>query len=275
MTGQSYQVNAVQCPNCGASLGDAKSGDTVSCNYCGATLQVSEGASGNPVAKLVSIADSTAFVAKTEALKRVQAQYEAIEDVILEFQNFSSWKDLKFDIKRWFKGVNINEPIYNWSTKQRYFKYVRDARERVESCERELEEKKKIPLVGLGSGSCLFFLIIWFLLLSRAFFTDIFPLTLSEFFYFLLLAVGPLILWYVLVLRVEVPSGKRARIAWAESHLAEAQQELAKLEVEWDECERGFLQWRKYMDELEAKRDHLKRRADELEADMDKLMGRL
>jgi ribosomal protein S27AE len=276
MTGQSYQVNAVQCPNCGASVGDAKSGDTISCNYCGVTLQVSEGASGQTIAKLVSIADSTSFVAKTEALKRVRAHYEAIEDVIIEFQNFSSWKDVKFEINRWFIGIDQSEPIYIWSTKQRYMENLSDARGRVKSCKRVLAKNKEGSVVSEGLQCCLVFLITWSILgiaalISEALYRDIYA-TLRTF----LLIFVPLSIWYILVIRLRLfRSVKKDMVAKAETELATAKQELDRLEGQRDTYERGYSNWQKYMAELEAKRDHLTRRADELEADMDKLVGRL
>ncbi|MGC9359490.1 MAG: hypothetical protein ACP5G7_03825, partial [Anaerolineae bacterium] len=63
----------------------ASPGEIVTCSYCGATLEVAAGASGHPIAKLATIETSTVYLARTEALKRLQTQLaakdEALEDL--------------------------------------------------------------------------------------------------------------------------------------------------------------------------------------------------
>jgi len=67
-------IRVVQCPKCGSPIEGASPGEIVTCSYCGATLQVSAGASGHPIARLATIETSTVYLARTEALKRLQGQ---------------------------------------------------------------------------------------------------------------------------------------------------------------------------------------------------------
>ena len=76
-------IRVVQCPKCGSPVQGVSAGDIATCSYCGATLQVSAGASGHPVAKLANIEASTSYLARTEALKRVREQL-ARKDAELE-----------------------------------------------------------------------------------------------------------------------------------------------------------------------------------------------
>jgi uncharacterized Zn finger protein (UPF0148 family) len=72
-------IRVVQCPKCGSPVQGVSTGDIATCSYCGATLQVSAGASGHPVAKLAAIETSTVYLARTEQLKRVREQLGAQE----------------------------------------------------------------------------------------------------------------------------------------------------------------------------------------------------
>ena len=75
-------IRVVQCPKCGSPVQGVSAGDIASCSYCGATLQVSAGASGHPVAKLANIEASTSYLARTEALKRLQRQLQERDEAL-------------------------------------------------------------------------------------------------------------------------------------------------------------------------------------------------
>jgi len=75
-------IRVVQCPKCGSPIEGASPGEIVTCSYCGATLQVSAGASGHPIARLATIETSTVYLARTEALKRLQGQLTAQEEAL-------------------------------------------------------------------------------------------------------------------------------------------------------------------------------------------------
>jgi len=75
-------IRVVQCPKCGSPVEGASPGEIV----CGATLQVSAGASGHPIARLATIETSTVYLARTEALKRLQTQLAAKDEALEELR---------------------------------------------------------------------------------------------------------------------------------------------------------------------------------------------
>ncbi len=78
MSSSEPPIRVVQCPKCGSPVPGVSAGAIASCSYCGATLQVSAGASGHPIAKLAAIETSTVYLARTEQLKRVREQRAGI-----------------------------------------------------------------------------------------------------------------------------------------------------------------------------------------------------
>jgi len=76
-------IRVVQCPKCGSPVEGVSAGDIASCSYCSATLQVSAGASGHPIAKLANIEASTSYLARTEALKRLREQLDVRDRLLL------------------------------------------------------------------------------------------------------------------------------------------------------------------------------------------------
>ena len=82
MSSSEPPIRVVQCPKCGSPVQGVSAGDIASCSYCGATLQVSAGASGHPVAKLANIEASTSYLARTEALKRLRGQLAAHDEAL-------------------------------------------------------------------------------------------------------------------------------------------------------------------------------------------------
>ena len=81
-------VRVLQCPQCGGQIAPTETGDVVSCGHCGAVLRLTVGASGNLLAKKVaSIDNSTAFLARTEAIKQCKAKLVEVEGLIAQLRN--------------------------------------------------------------------------------------------------------------------------------------------------------------------------------------------
>lgn len=74
MSDQQPLLRVVQCPKCGSSVNAVRPGTITTCGYCGSSLEVVVGASGNPIARLASIEASTTYLARAEQLRRVQEQ---------------------------------------------------------------------------------------------------------------------------------------------------------------------------------------------------------
>jgi chromosome segregation ATPase len=93
MSSSEPPIRVVQCPKCGSPVQGVSAGDIATCNYCGATLQVSAGASGHPVARLANIEASTSYLARTEALKRLRDQLDAGDRLLLPLKARRFQKD--------------------------------------------------------------------------------------------------------------------------------------------------------------------------------------
>jgi Zn finger protein HypA/HybF involved in hydrogenase expression len=81
------KAQPMQCPNCGATLPHVNISDVIICDYCGAKLQISQGASGFPFAKLLTIEADASYLAKDRAcehlkdeLLRLQGEKAQIEE---------------------------------------------------------------------------------------------------------------------------------------------------------------------------------------------------
>jgi hypothetical protein len=74
MPPKSSPIRVVQCPKCGSPVEGVAAGDIASCSYCSATLQVSAGASGHPVARLVNTETRAAWLGRSETLDRLQEE---------------------------------------------------------------------------------------------------------------------------------------------------------------------------------------------------------
>lgn len=100
MTGDNQPVRVLQCPKCGAGVEAGGEGDVISCGYCGASLQVATGASGNLIARMSSIDASTAFVARTKERSRLVVQVGWID------KELEGFRDYKSPLHEWRKSVN-------------------------------------------------------------------------------------------------------------------------------------------------------------------------
>jgi hypothetical protein len=81
-------VQVVQCPKCGSPVDANAAGRVVTCGFCGASLQLTAGISGYPIAALASIDTSTLYLAKTEALKALRLELEQKQDAIRRLQEY-------------------------------------------------------------------------------------------------------------------------------------------------------------------------------------------
>ena len=74
------KAQAIQCSQCGAPLQATDIGKLVTCGSCGSILQIHEGDSGFPIARLVEIKKDTEFLAKRHAAERLTEKLTQLED---------------------------------------------------------------------------------------------------------------------------------------------------------------------------------------------------
>jgi len=79
MSSNTSPIRVVQCPKCGSPVQGVSAGDIATCSYCGATLQVSAGVSGHPIAKLAATQASAAYLARSAELKRLREQLQGLD----------------------------------------------------------------------------------------------------------------------------------------------------------------------------------------------------
>jgi hypothetical protein len=100
-------VRLLQCPACGSALEAGPVGGTMACGYCGARLEVTQGVSGAPLAKLAEIKIDTSYLAKERAYERlagncaeIEGKYEALradrEARLRQSANSELWIKLAF-----------------------------------------------------------------------------------------------------------------------------------------------------------------------------------
>ena len=107
-------VRLLQCPACGSALEAGPVGGTMACGYCGARLEVTQGVSGAPLAKLAEIKIDTSYLAKERAYERlagncaeIEGKYEALradrEARLRQSANSELWIKLAFS-SLWPRG---------------------------------------------------------------------------------------------------------------------------------------------------------------------------
>lgn len=249
-------VRVVQCPRCGGRVEGAQPGAVVACDYCGATLQMTVGASGNPIARLASIDDSTAFLARTEAVKRVRAQLQAQETL-------------------------VTSALYQLEQLPRWEKTLQTVRERLESNKEAVKTTKKAEGEGKRQGYIIGGFLFLYVGISGMCVWQIAVTGRAPegwWWWLFLCALGPWFFVYGLATLNDLlrrGGNKREEVMELENTLDRLQDDLAELEGQRDEHERVHLQWQRHLAKLEDERDQLQRRLDELESGLDEVAGRL
>jgi hypothetical protein len=235
MTTHYDAIRSLQCPNCGSPVEGTNEGEVVSCSYCGTLLKVSMSASGYLIGRITSIDDSTAFLARTEALKLIQERLlfidALINQVIVSLQGLDDWR---------MKLLKMQERIHTF--------------ESVLFSSNEYKKEKIVNITLTIVTISLLIMFIYGLFVGGLRPIDILPFLFVYFVFFLM---------------------KILRKADKKADYDLMKRDLEKLEYHRDEKERRYQDLKDQIRELEEERNRLIRREIELTASLDELAERL
>ena len=71
-------IQALQCPKCGAMLEVGTATTAADCSYCGAHLRVTKGASGRPLATLDDLKEDTSVLAAVAVWRHIKDRLDSV-----------------------------------------------------------------------------------------------------------------------------------------------------------------------------------------------------